>query len=159
MRKIDMTKLILMVGLPCSGKTTKAKQLEKEYDLIRFTPDAWQIRLFGQDAEDAEHDHRHSKIEQIMLELAYKLLKKGVSVLLDFGFWAIEERTYLKNKAEELGVGFAICYCECSQDKLIERVQERNKDSENQHFVIPFDMLNRYFTVFEPPTESEGEFM
>ena len=30
-----MSKLILMVGLPFSGKTTRAKQLEKETDCVK----------------------------------------------------------------------------------------------------------------------------
>lgn len=31
--------LFLMVGLPGSGKTTRAKELERETGAIRFTPD------------------------------------------------------------------------------------------------------------------------
>src|SRR6476659_6415304 len=43
--------LHLMVGLPCSGKSTLARTLEHEHSALRLTPDEWQIRLFGQDAE------------------------------------------------------------------------------------------------------------
>ena len=35
--------LHLMVGLPCSGKTTLAKQLEQERSALRLTPDEWQV--------------------------------------------------------------------------------------------------------------------
>ena len=45
-----MATLHLMVGLPCSGKTTLARKLEHERSALRLTPDEWQLRLFGQDA-------------------------------------------------------------------------------------------------------------
>ena len=44
--------LYLMVGLPGSGKTTRAKELEQEARAVRFTPDEWHIFLFGDDFGD-----------------------------------------------------------------------------------------------------------
>jgi hypothetical protein len=51
-----MATLHLMVGLPCSGKTTLAKKLEHELPALRLNLDEWHICLFGQDAEEPEHD-------------------------------------------------------------------------------------------------------
>ena len=65
-----MATLHLMVGLPCSGKTTLAKKLEQERSALRLTPDEWQIALFGQDAEEPEHDARHSLIEAMLWKIA-----------------------------------------------------------------------------------------
>jgi len=39
--------LYVMVGLPGSGKTTLAKQLERRHDDLRLTPDEWMMPLFG----------------------------------------------------------------------------------------------------------------
>lgn len=50
-----MATLHLMVGLPCLGKTTLARTLEREQSALRLTPDEWHIRLFGQGAEEPEH--------------------------------------------------------------------------------------------------------
>lgn len=52
-----MATLHLMVGLPCSGKTTLAQKLEHELPALRSALDEWHIRLFGQDAEEPEHDY------------------------------------------------------------------------------------------------------
>ena len=54
-----MATLHIMVGLPCSGKTTRARALEAELPALRLTPDEWHLRLFGQDADAPEHDQRH----------------------------------------------------------------------------------------------------
>jgi hypothetical protein len=60
-----MATLYLMVGLPCSGKTALARTLEQRFSALRLTPDEWQVRLFGQDAADPQHDSRHSLIEAL----------------------------------------------------------------------------------------------
>jgi AAA domain len=39
--------LYLLVGLPGSGKTTLARQLETERYALRLTPDEWMMPLFG----------------------------------------------------------------------------------------------------------------
>jgi predicted kinase len=74
--------LHLMVGLPCSGKTTLARKLEYECLALRLTPDEWQLRLFGQDAEDPEHNVRHALIEALLWEVASRALVLGTNVIL-----------------------------------------------------------------------------
>ena len=59
--------LTLMVGLPGAGKTTLAKEIEKETGAVRFTPDEWHLFLFGDDFHHPEehelHNQRHDKVE------------------------------------------------------------------------------------------------
>ena len=66
-----MATLHLMVGLPCSGKTTLARKLEYACSALRLTPDEWQLRLFGQDAEEPEHNARHTLIETLQGESGF----------------------------------------------------------------------------------------
>jgi hypothetical protein len=39
----------LLFGFLGSGKTTLAKELEERHRAMRFTPDEWMARLFGED--------------------------------------------------------------------------------------------------------------
>ena len=98
-----MATLHMMVGLPGSGKTTEARKLEQEYKALRLTPDEWQYFLFGHDISEPEHDERHTKVEQLMLIIAEKVLISGVDVILDFGFWTRAERDSFVRKAHSLG--------------------------------------------------------
>jgi predicted kinase len=41
--------LYVMVGLPGAGKTTYARHLEAEKQVLRLTPDEWMIPLFGRE--------------------------------------------------------------------------------------------------------------
>jgi len=98
-----MATLHLMVGLPCSGKTTLAQKLEHELLALRLNLDEWHIRLFGQDAEEPEHDARHSLIEAQLWNIASRALELGTNVILDFGFWARQEREDYRWRAKQLG--------------------------------------------------------
>jgi predicted kinase len=89
-----------MVGLPCSGKSTLARTLEHEHSALRLTPDEWQLRLFGQDAEAPEHNARHTLIETLQWEGASRALALGINVILDYGFWAREEREDFRARAK-----------------------------------------------------------
>ena len=75
--------LFLMVGLPGSGKTTRAKELERETGAIRFTPDEWHLFLFGDDFHDPQehelHNQRHDKVEALMWQVGKRLLAQGAS--------------------------------------------------------------------------------
>lgn len=114
--------LFLMVGLPGSGKTTRAKELERETGAIRFTPDEWHLFLFGDDFHDPQehelHNQRHDKVEALMWQVGKRLLAQGVSVILDFGFWAKEQREKKFREAQALGAGFAICYVHAPLEEL-----------------------------------------
>src|SRR5436190_3281366 len=89
---VGVATLHLMVGLPCSGKTTLAQKLEREQSALRLTVDEWHIQLFGQDAEESEHNARHSLIEAMLWNIASRALELGTNVILDYGFWARAER-------------------------------------------------------------------
>ena len=80
-----MATLHLMVGLPCSGKTTYARQLAREVNALLLTLDAWHLELFGDDVGHEDHDARHQVIEKIMWGVARHILELGGDVVLDFG--------------------------------------------------------------------------
>jgi predicted kinase len=44
-----MATLHLMIGLPCSGKKTYARQLAGETNALLLTLDVWHLKLFGHD--------------------------------------------------------------------------------------------------------------
>ena len=150
-----MTILHLMVGLPCSGKTTKAKVLEKEYNALLLTTDKYHIKLFGNDTLEREHDKRHENVEEILWEIAQRVLIIGIDVILDFGFWGKTERIYFKNKSKELGLNFKVHYMDISKEELFKRLERRNKELSNEVFRIPKEMMEEFIKVFQPFEENE----
>ncbi len=152
-----MTTLHLMVGLPCSGKTTLAQKLEYELPALRLTPDEWQIPLFGQDAKEPEHDARHSLIEALLWNIASRALELGTNVILDFGFWAREEREDYRLRAKKLGVGSEIHYLDVPEDELLKRLAVRNLRPSQESFIISEKAMKPWIDFFQKPTPDELE--
>ncbi len=150
-----MTTLHLMVGLLCSGKTTLARQLEQEHSALTLNLDEWHIRLYGQDAEDDQHDERHSLIESMLWEIAARVLVLGVDVILDFGLWAKSEREDYRARAAQLGAASEIHFLDVSDQVLLERLAARNADRPPGVFYIPEAYLKKWIPLFQPPTPDE----
>jgi predicted kinase len=122
-----MATLHLMVGLPCTGKTTLALTLEREHSAIRLTVDEWHLRLFGQDAKDPEHNARHSLIESLLWEVASRALALGTNVILDFGFWTREEREDFRSRAKHLGASSEVHFLDIPPDELLRRLSAKKR--------------------------------
>lgn len=152
-----MATLHMMVGLPCSGKTTLARKLEHQLPALRLTPDEWQIPLFGQDAEDPEHDARHTLIETLLWDLASRALVLGTSVILDFGFWAREEREDFRLRAKQLGASSEIYFLDVPEEELLRRLAQRNMQASQKSFVITEEAMKPWIALFEAPTPDELE--
>src|SRR5919199_3132284 len=137
----NVATLHLIVGLPCSGKTTLAQKLEHELPALRLTPDEWQLRLFGQDAEEPEHNARHELIEALLWELASRALVLGTNVILDFGFWAREEREDYRSRAKRLGASSEVHFLDVPEEELLRRLARRNAQRSLMAFHITEEMM------------------
>lgn len=70
--------LYVLVGLPASGKTTCARELEAERHALRLTPDEWMISLFGEPEANGKRD----VLEGRFIALAARALHLGTSVVM-----------------------------------------------------------------------------
>lgn len=144
-----------MVGLPCSGKTTLARQLEHNRSALRLTPDEWHLRLFGQDAQDPEHDTRHSLIEALLWEIASRALALGTNVILDYGFWSRAEREDYRARASQLGASSELHFLDVPPEELLQRLAQRNAQRSPTTFYISEEMMHPWIALFEKPTPDE----
>lgn len=150
-----MATLHLMVGLPGSGKTTRAKELENALPAVRLTPDEWHLRLFGHDLDDPAHDMRHSEIEALLWEVAARILMQDVDVILDFGFWSRIERDDFRRRAAELKAKTVIHYESITLEEISARLIARNAALPAGAFSISSAMISRWAQMFQPPGDDE----
>ncbi len=146
-----------MVGLPCSGKTTLAKGLARDLPALRLNTDQWHLHLFGQDAEHPEHDDRHGRIEAQLWAVAADTLALGVNVILDFGFWAAEEREHFRQEAARLGAASELHFLDVSEAELLQRLRARNAQRLTDSFVIAPESMKPWIASFQKPTAAELE--
>ena len=152
-----MPTLHLICGLPCAGKTTYAKRLEREVYALRLTPDEWHVRLFGHDVWEEEHDARHNLIEATQWDVAARVLTLGVNVVLDFGFWSVQEREDYRARAAALGSSSELHFLDVPGEILLERLAKRNAELPPGAAYIPEVKLNEWLGWFQPPTPDELE--
>src|SRR5437667_4757169 len=75
------TRLVLICGLPASGKSALARQLARKIPAIRLDKDGWATQL-GADVWDEEFRVR---LEHQLWVLSQDLLAQGQSVILEWG--------------------------------------------------------------------------
>lgn len=144
-------RLILICGLPGSGKTTLAKQLAPAVSAVRFCPDEWKHDL-GIDYYD---EPMRVRLEQRLWRLAQELLALGQSVILENGFWAREERDELRLAARELGVAAELHYLEAPVEELWQRLEIRNERAVPGTVPIGRADLDKWSQQFEAPDADE----
>ncbi len=141
------TKLVIVCGLPGSGKTTHAKQLEPKLQAVRFCPDEW-FEALSLNLYDEE---RRAKVETLQWQLARKLLSRGVSVIIEWGTWGRSERDMLRLGARDIGVAVELHYLSEPVDILFNRLQCRGMESPP----IEREQVVQWAKMFQEPTPEE----
>ena len=133
----------LMFGFLGSGKTTLAKRLELQHSAVRFTPDQWMARLFGEDPPAETFQDRVAAINDIMQPIWLRCLSLGLDVVLDYGFWSRDERDRVRSAVEGIGATHVLWAVSCSDDEARERIALRNEAAHRSLYIASttFDLL------------------
>jgi predicted kinase len=140
-------RLIIICGLPGSGKTTLAKKLESRLRAVRFCPDEWMEAL----ALDLYDEDRRARTEALQWTLAQQLLALGLIVIIEWGTWGRSERDALRLGARALGAAVELHYLSASPEVLFERTRRRGLESPP----IEREALLRWHEQFQAPAAEE----
>lgn len=148
----------LIVGLPGAGKTTRARELEAERAALRLTPDEWQMAVFDADGPEgwrsAERAAHRDRLEGKLIEIGLRAARLGLDVILDFGFWGVDERSAIRSMAADLGLRTEVVYLPVDLDEQRRRVRTRSRRDPSQ-FAMSDDELSRWQHQLEVPDAEE----
>ena len=147
-KRLDIgSRLIIVCGLPGSGKTTLAKALETKIRAVRFSPDEWldalSLNLYDEQARE--------RIESLQWTIGQHLLALGLTVIIEWGTWGRSERDALRIGARALGAAVELRYLSAPLQILLGRIQSRGMENPP----IEHAELLRWFKVFQAPTPEE----
>jgi predicted kinase len=133
------TRLVLICGLPASGKSTLARRLASTLPAIRLDKDGWATAL-GADLWDAEF---RARLERQLWVLSQDLLARA-------------ERDEKRLGARTLGVGVELHYLHAPLEELIERAERRTASGEWTAAPLTRAHFEEWVaTIFQPPDEEE----
>jgi len=151
--------LILISGLPGSGKTTLAKRFEAERRAVRMCPDDWIEALLKDPDDTSEKGRLRDAVENLQWDLAKTYLSKGLTVILENGFWAEEERTQYAMEALALGARIELYAMDSSDlDELWRRIELRNQTLTTSTWVMNREDHEPHWFGYQPPTPEEIAF-
>jgi predicted kinase len=143
--------MLLMVGLPGAGKTSRAKELAAANRALRLTPDHWMIPLFGEPMADG----KRFVLEGRLISIALQALRLGTSVVLDFGFWGRDERSALRWLARSAGAACQVVYLPVDKDVQLARIAHRQATAPHQTFPMSEADVDQWREQFQVPDTAE----
>jgi len=145
--------LFLTVGLPGTGKTTEARRLEAEENALRLTKDEWVKALYGLANPPSASD----VIEGRLIEIGLRALQLGINVVIDFGLWARDERSALRQAAADLGAAVEMRYFELPPSEQRQRLDRRHAQEPHTTWHMSDEELARWAAIISIPTHEERD--
>ncbi len=144
-------RLVVVTGLPGSGKTTMSVELAASMPACRMCPDDWMMAS-GIDLWD---ENARARIEAFQLTLSLDLLRNGHNVIIEWGTWAREERDALRDAARSIGAPVELRYLSADADELWRRIVHRDLEGRWASRSIRRDEIEEWMQIFQPPTDDE----
>jgi len=145
----------LLCGRIGSGKTTFAKKIEKGIPAVRFTHDEWSARLFGSCPPEELYRKCFDQLEGLMWETAEAVLRAGVDVIIDFGFWTRESRDKARDRAAAAGAVAKFYFLSCPRQLALERTLRRSENPPPDSLWIDRNAFEKLDALFEPMQDDE----
>jgi predicted kinase len=137
----------LIHGYLGAGKTTFAKKLAEEVKGVRFNPDEWMARLYGEDPPAYQFAERLDRVFALLDDQWVRVARCGVDVVLDYGFWTHATRDVARQQAATVGASCRLYALQCPEATARARCLRRNAELQGSLYIADntFDVLKARF--------------
>ena len=153
-----MSKVMLICGKICSGKTFYADKLKEKENAVLLSCDEVTSMLFDNNLGDG-HDAMMQRIYQYFFQKAVELVGLNVNVILDWGFWSVADREQAKKFFRSKKIDFELHYVKVDDDTWQKNIAERNakveKGKGGNNFLLDERLMNILLSRWQEPTEKE----
>ena len=153
-----MSKIYLICGKICSGKTYYAKQLKEKYNAVILSTDEATFDLINNEQGEF-YNVFAARVNNYLKKKAAEIALAGANVILDWGFWTKKDRVDISAYFAEMNIPFEWHYIDIDDETRQRNISERNAKVKSGNggsdFYVDEGLLNKVNTIFEVPEQSE----
>ena len=149
---MEQAKAILICGKICCGKSTYTETLRRERHAAVLSCDDLTLALFDEQLGN-DHERVTQKAQSYLLQRARELLKLGVPVILEWGFWTKESRKSASRFFREQGFETEWHYLDISEEAWRRNIQKRNETGGG--YFVDENLMKKCEELFEAPGPEE----
>ncbi len=147
--------VILLAGLPGTGKSTLARKLARRYRLEHISTDSVRKRIF----RDVRRDHfgrgsysnrQRMVVYDTIYYVLYTLLKHGVGCVLDGTFYQDRMRAKVSRICSRFNAKYLLVMVTCPDEIIEKRFEEREKHERRTLSDADTAVYERFKQLFEP---------
>ncbi len=153
-----MSKVYLICGRICSGKTTYSQKLCSENNAILLSVDEIMLSLFDQCCGEKLHKEYERRIKNYLFDKSLEIFEKGFDVVLDWGFWTKEERDSVKEFYKSRNIDCELHYIEISDETWEHQLNKRNKEvleNKTKAYHLEHNRALEFASMFKKPEADE----
>lgn len=144
--------LIIICGLPGSGKSSLARKLKSKLPAAYLNSDVVRKQIFKKPQYTEEEKRR---VYSDIINQAEKMLREGKNVIVDATFYTRRYRQMMIETARSAGSGHCTILCTLPEDEIRKRLEMRERRGRNPSDAN-FDIYLKLKERFEP---IEGDFL
>ncbi len=145
---LDRPVLVVVSGLPGSGKSFFSRSLARQFPLAVLETDSLRQSLIARPTYSAEESHRLFAAIHLLIE---RLLRGGVPLLLDATNLVERHREILYHLAEQSGAKLILIQTRAPREVALRRLRARgDRPSPEDHSTAGVEVYRRMRLVAEP---------
>lgn len=153
-----MSKLYLVCGKICSGKSYYSKQLQEKVNAVILSPDEATYDLINNEQGEF-YNVFCSRLINYMNKKAVEIVKAGANVIYERGLWSSKDRREIKEYYNKYGIESEIHYVYVDDETWKQNIQERNErvleGKGGSDFYLDEGLMKKLESFWEEPVEDE----
>ena len=151
-----MSKIILITGKICCGKTSYAAQLCADGRAVALSCDELMLTLWPEGCGEA-HDMYAERVKQYLLQKAAELCAADLDVVLDWGPWTRAGRAEICDYFRTRGIACELHHLAIPDTEWQRRIAKRNAAGAPGAYFVDEGLLQKFAERYEVPSCDEAD--
>ena len=153
-----MSKVIIVCGKICSGKTYYSNQLKDSINAVIFSPDEATYELINNEQGDY-YNIFSEKLNKYLTRKVGEIAKAGANVIFERGLWSRADRLQIRAYYKSIGVECEIHYVCVDDDTWKQNIVDRNRKvldgNGGSNFYLDNGLMKKLESKWEEPCRDE----